>query len=366
MPLPPSNYSNSYDYTSQSYNNPKSSLEEMEGSYYRSSYPNSSTSLNYKSYPTSSSIYSSTSSVPYSRISPIGAEYRPLNHLPPSIPSRRITSVKRSYLNNLEEDVMERMPMQRRPVLFQTRPLKNLTVLSHSDTKTPIRSVTRSPSPAPSIKSSTSTTPRRTFPQVTTKANLNLDELSTKEESPVVFDANLTFVLGTKGKMKQNFVPIPAHLEDSTASSYLTNKISDFLKRTDHVMDEWKSMGRRRNDDDVYGSLRQNCKGRKSLGRSSSATNIMIKGFQLFSRANSCSRSSMAREISEDRTDADGEEVFLFICLLNYCQYFSSKSICFVTFHLVSFLKNTLLENSHFIFFLFLIVFKYYSQITST
>lgn len=307
MPLPPSNYASSYDYSSLY-------KDEMEGSYFRSSFPNSSSSpstLNYKSYPTS--IYSSTSSVPssYSRTSSIGAEYRPLNHLPPSIPSRRITPIKRSYLNNLDDDVMDRMPIQRRPLLFQTRPLKNLTVLSHSDSKTPIRSVTRSPSPAPSV-SYKSSTPRRTFPQVTTTTHLNLDELSAKEESPVIFDANLTFVLGTKGKMKQNFVPVPAHLEDTTASNYLTSKISDFLKRTDHVMDEWKSMGRRRNndDDDVCSSLRQSCKGRKSLGRSSSATNIMIKGFQLFSRANS-SRSSMAREMSEDRTEADGEEVFL-------------------------------------------------------
>lgn len=129
-----------------------------------------------------------------------------------------------------------------------------------------------------------------------------------------MFDANLTFVLGCKTNMKQNFKPIPAYQNRDTVSNVLTNKIADFLERTDHVMDEWKGMGRHNNRDGVGGratseSLRRNAEDRRTIGRSSSATNILIKGFQYFSRASSCNRSSMTRELSEDRTEAQADEV---------------------------------------------------------
>lgn len=299
MPLSPSNYTKSSKLT-----NYNSSDEEMDDElpFHSGYYSNtSSNTLNYRSYPTS--LYSSSSSIPssYSSITPF-------SRLPPQIPTsaRRLTPIKRPYV---DDDVfVERMPTQRRtPVAFQSRPLKNLTVLSKNERGTPvIRSVTRSPSPSISITSSRtrSVTPRRTFPQEYVRGDLDLTK---KEESPVIFDANLTFVLGTKGKMRHNFTPLPAHMEDSTASSYLTNRIADFLKRTDHVMDEWKTIGRKKGRSEEE----DNGRSRRSVGRSRSATNIMIKGFQLFSRASSCSRSSMARDISEDRTEADGEEVLL-------------------------------------------------------
>lgn len=79
-------------------------------------------------------------------------------------------------------------------------------------------------------------------------------------------------------------------------------------------MDEWKELGHREDDDDAntwtgYHNMRRNAEERRVLGRSRSATNIMFKGFQYFSRASSVSRA--ASVISEDRyTDlTDFDEV---------------------------------------------------------
>lgn len=147
------------------------------------------------------------------------------------------------------------------------------------------------------------------FPQVA--ATSDLSDLEDKERAPVVFDANLTFVLGCKSNMRQNFVPVPAHKDRDTASSALSDKIANFLERTDHVMDEWKSLGHRENGKErsCAESLRRNAEDRRTIGRSRSATNIMIKGFQYFSRASSCNRSSVTRDFSEDCTEAEADEV---------------------------------------------------------
>lgn len=142
-------------------------------------------------------------------------------------------------------------------------------------------------------------TPRRMYPQTCDRSeSVDLKELKSKEQAPVVFDANLSFILGcNKQPLRQKFKPIAAHMEDGTSSNYLTNKIDNFLKRTDHVMDEWRRLGHKDDTDMFDGKKRR-------LGRSKSATNIMIKGFTLFSRsgsrASSVCRSS--RGISEDRT----------------------------------------------------------------
>ncbi|OWR54894.1 hypothetical protein KGM_207001 [Danaus plexippus plexippus] len=145
-------------------------------------------------------------------------------------------------------------------------------------------------------------TPRRMYPQTSDNSdNVDLKELTSKEQAPVVFDANLSFVLGCKKQpVRQKFKPIAAHLEEGTSSNYLSTKIDNFLKRTDHVMDEWRRMGHKDEPD-----LEMYYDGKKrKIGRSKSATNIMIKGFTLFSRsgsrASSVCRSS--RGISEDRT----------------------------------------------------------------
>ncbi|KAF2900128.1 hypothetical protein ILUMI_06046, partial [Ignelater luminosus] len=241
------------------------------------------------------------------------------NRLPPPVPSnqhiRRITPVRRAHTTHLESP--KENIVNKRPVFFETRPLKNLTVVSHSEhSVTPVRSVTRSPSPSPSLSSTctsvvsnTSGTPppRRIFPQVSVSPDLS--ELEEKEDSSVVFDANLTFVLGCKTKVKQHFKPLPAYVDTGTASNYLSNKIYDFLKRTDHVMDEWKHLGHKDTASEMQSVdvLRKRAEDRRIIGRSRSANNIMIKGFQLFSRASS-GRSSATREISEDRTEGGAEE----------------------------------------------------------
>lgn len=94
-------------------------------------------------------------------------------------------------------------------------------------------------------------------------------------------------------------------------------------------MDEWKSMGHKDDENSDREarslSLRKNAEDRRVLGRSRSATNIMIKGFQYYSRSNSVCRSnsmcrstnsmcpsnsSLTRDMSEDRmTDRDFDEV---------------------------------------------------------
>lgn len=239
--------------------------------------------------------------------------------LPPSVPPsqhvRRYTPANRPCTAGLD------VPNEKRPVMFHTRPLKTLTVVP---SETPERSMTRSPSPTPSTysirsnsslrsgRSSSYCPPRRIFPQ--TYDGGETIELDGKEDSPVVFDANLTLVLGYKGKVRQNVKPIPAHQEAQTASNALSNKISNFLERTDHVMEEWKNLGHK--EDEQHSRRMKSCG--KFLGRSRSATNIMIKGFQYFSRANSCSRSSAARsttadvtgELAEDATEAECDEVY--------------------------------------------------------
>ncbi|CAH0696628.1 unnamed protein product [Spodoptera exigua] len=143
-------------------------------------------------------------------------------------------------------------------------------------------------------------TPRRMYPQTCDSSErVDLKELSSREQAPVVFDANMSFVLGcNKQPIRQKFKPIAAHMEEGTSSNYLSHKIDSFLQRTDHVMDEWRRLGHKDDSDMMFDGRK------RRVGRSKSATNIMIKGFTLFSRsgsrASSVCRSS--RGISEDRT----------------------------------------------------------------
>ncbi|VVC95310.1 unnamed protein product [Leptidea sinapis] len=148
-----------------------------------------------------------------------------------------------------------------------------------------------------------SPTPRRMYPQSCDRSDsVDLKELRSKEQAPVVFDANLSFVLGCrKQPVRQRFKPQPAYLEEGTSSNYLSSKIDNFLKRTDHVMDEWRRLGHKDESDlEVYYDGKK-----RKIGRSKSATNIMIKGFTLFSRGGSRASSVSCRSsrgVSEDRT----------------------------------------------------------------
>lgn len=168
-------------------------------------------------------------------------------------------------------------------------------------------SVTSSRSRSQLESSTFSTPPRRTFPRESTCSPTMTDDILIKEQAPVVFDASLNFVLGCeRQRVKQFFRPTASHLQPSTASSYLSTKISQFLKRTDHVMDEWRSLGHKDEAEDDPASLPPYLRSKQHgmIGRSQSATNIMIRGFQYYSRSNSVAKSPSRRSIS--RASEDG------------------------------------------------------------
>ncbi|XP_044737975.1 unconventional myosin-XVIIIa isoform X4 [Chrysoperla carnea] len=251
--------------------------------------------------------------------------------LPPVAPvTRKSRPIKKAFtapLQNLPEST------QKIAAVLQTRPLRSgctspipriKSPQSHEEKVTTGRLlISRSPSPSisnsrassvsrscsPSLSrasrsqsltysrnSNSSATPRRIFPQEPTK--INLDDLRQREPSPVIFDANLSFVIGCKSQMRQNVKTTAAHMDATTASNYLSTKISEFLNRTDHVMDEWKNLGHRGDDEDSFPKSEEQ---RRILGRSKSAANIAIKGYTLFSkdRSNSLGKSnSLARSRS--------------------------------------------------------------------
>ncbi|XP_076296929.1 unconventional myosin-XVIIIa isoform X5 [Lasioglossum baleicum] len=160
-----------------------------------------------------------------------------------------------------------------------------------------------------------STPPRRVYPFQNILPN-TAEDASIKEQDPVVFDASLNFVLGCDTqRVRQSFRPTASHLEPATASSYLSAKISQFLKRTDHIMDEWRSLGHKNEADNVLSSPRSADLPRGFMGRSQSATNIMIRGFQYYTRPDSIAKCSSSRQslsrASEDRTISDsiGQEL---------------------------------------------------------
>lgn len=150
-----------------------------------------------------------------------------------------------------------------------------------------------------------STPPRRTYPRESTRSP-SIENVLVKEQAPVVFDASLNFVLGCeRQRVKQSFRPTASHLEPSTASSYLSSKISQFLKRTDHIMDEWRSLGHKDEmNDDMISLPHMRDKPRGIIGRSQSATNIMIRGYQYYSRSNSVTKSPSRRSLSRASEDA--------------------------------------------------------------
>lgn len=169
--------------------------------------------------------------------------------------------------------------------------------------------------PTPSMRSFRSITPRRIFPQTSPyRSSLALSEYKSLEQSSVVFDGKLSFVLGLKNQpVRQQLKPSPSFEVPKTASNYLTDKIDSFLKRTDHVMEEWRhsSKGKKGVDDAVpeeYDRFR----------RSRSVNNIMVKSFQMApnmpatTRLNS-SRRSVTSCCTDDNTSRidDFDEVHL-------------------------------------------------------
>lgn len=194
--------------------------------------------------------------------------------------------------------------------------------------------ISRSPSPysnrsTTSNRSSTSNTPHsqrttksaphRVFPQSASgQTSEDIDRVMKQlEPSSVVFDANMSFFLGTtKQNVRQNMRPSPAHQEAETASNYLSSRISDFLLRTDHVMDEWKGLKKDSCSSKIGAVERDRERAQQLVGRSRSVTNIMVKGYQILqsnqlpptsrSRPNSMCRD--ASVVSDTDTLVDGEE----------------------------------------------------------
>ncbi|XP_067640529.1 unconventional myosin-XVIIIa isoform X6 [Eurosta solidaginis] len=200
----------------------------------------------------------------------------------------------------------------------------------------------------------TTTPPRRIFPQTYTRGyQLDVLEMRGLEQSPVVFDANLSFVLGcNKQPVHQTLRPSPSFEDPRTTSAYLSEKIQNFLRRTDHVQEEWSALGKRARRTgslgpagSVAGSLdsgrttptnsvyddydtinlierqreRNSMERGSSVGRTRSSQNILTKAFQLAKKLPHTPRSrsnSMARDMSEmsddDRTiqeEADDYEL---------------------------------------------------------
>lgn len=170
-----------------------------------------------------------------------------------------------------------------------------------------------------------SLTPRRVFPQHYFNENpMDINEMHHLEQSSVIFDANLQFVLGCqKQRVHQAFRASPAHSEKETASNYLSDKINEFLQRTDHINEEWKLLGKRTIDDDTVSMIeRQRKEDRQHniITKSKSAANIMIKGFQLISkqpRTPITRSNSIARDdIDDDQcTIVDASEVCVLSCI---------------------------------------------------
>lgn len=235
--------------------------------------------------------------------------------------------------STLSGNLFRRPPLP--PNQFQTKPLSKIAVIrpnsstrilsrSPSPSLTSCRSftgssrsfygsnssLTNSPRSYSSLRSGgtnfvKSPTPRRIFPQASS-SEFDLVEMRSKEQAPVIFDASLNFVLGIdRQQVRQSFKPTASHLEAETASNLLTSRISQFLQRTDHIMDEWKRIGHRNESNEMIDYKN------KDLLKSRSATNIMIKGFQYFSRSNNTgrSRSRSASRFSEDTLSMCNDEV---------------------------------------------------------
>lgn len=174
-----------------------------------------------------------------------------------------------------------------------------------------------------SRRSLRSLTPRRIFPQTYTPSKtIDLNELQSLDKANTVFDGKLSFMLGSnKQRVHQQFRSSPAHLSDAdTASRYLSEKISDFLKRTDHINEEWnnhcKSASSSRKSCDVISLIEEqrDDAAAKRLARSKSVTNIMIKGYQMVKnmppteRASSVCRDRCA-SVSSVTTNDDNDTI---------------------------------------------------------
>lgn len=163
-------------------------------------------------------------------------------------------------------------------------------------------------------------TPRRIFPQTyTAESSSIMSQLRSLEQSPTIFNGRMSFDLGSsKQRIRQEFRASPAHSADAeTASRYLSSRIESFLKRTDHVNEEWKNLkGGGRGSSAISMIEDQRSLPGERLGRSRSVTNIMIKGYRMVKdmppteRSHSVSR-DLSRTCSQDTLIDGFDEVKL-------------------------------------------------------
>lgn len=212
--------------------------------------------------------------------------------LPPSLSRQSISTLSRSPSPVIDYRAHRAASASRAVWSYKPIMARRLSMASRSPSPLSYRSDSDLPS---------SNYARRLFPQNST--SLGLKGLENKDKSPVIYDAGLSFIMGMKKQhIRQQFRPKAAHCDPLTGSAQLSARISDFLQRTDHVMDEWKRLGRKDPDE-----MKKMMNG---LGRSHSSTNIIIKGFQLMNRDHS-TRSPTCSRISclQDDIVSEADEV---------------------------------------------------------
>lgn len=301
-------------------------------------------------------------------LQPVPSSQQYLSALPPRKRTSRpmirpmIPTIKRSSLDEVAVSKLPPPPKSRYiqngklkiPITrtYTSEDLNDRRSMSHESSY-----VSRSPSPAysqstqrsgsslsnydswrSSENSRSTATPRRQFPQSYTDHSLDVHEYFKMEQSPVVYDANLSFILGVKQPIRQSLRASPAHSEKSTASHYLTDQISNFLKRTDHVMEEWSAMGSKKKDTVSYIERQRESQSMdRTIGRSRSAANIQLRGFQLMNKQPSLRR-SMSRDINEipsehgeddDRTVCDEEVNWFVFTSIIFCPKIKSRKLSY-------------------------------------
>lgn len=161
-----------------------------------------------------------------------------------------------------------------------------------------------------------SLTPRRIYPQAYKPSRtIDLSELHSLDKASAIFDGKLSFVLGCKRQpVRQQFRSSAAHLSEAdTASRYLSDQISGFLRRTDHIAEEWSARGKSQSRGSVSRRSCDLADDDRRLGRSKSVTNIMIKGYQLAKsmppteRSGSVCRDRCSSALSDTKTIDDDQ-----------------------------------------------------------
>lgn len=216
----------------------------------------------------------------------------------PSSLAKSLPNSRFSALRTRASLLPPRPPISPRRYVNETFPL-DITSRNSSNSRSSSIGSMRSRSSSPyssrqtlSISSSNSTprpSPHRSFPQSYNNDSIDIHKLRTLDQSPVVFDANLSFVMGVNKSLKQSLRASPAHSQKQTASNYLTEKISNFLEKTDHIMEEWSAIGNRSKSERIDATTK----------KSKSASNILIRGFQLTrNQPSSLRQRSSSREAS--------------------------------------------------------------------